>query len=1515
MKRRIPQGIAIILFIVTALTILLTSACSNNNKNQGVPISAGSYPKNFETVTPNKPIPKNIVPLSQNTSSFKNMSVLLKDMPIDGYEIAKVNVEIIRVELVSANDKIILIQDQAKIFNLLSLAYDMRGLLGNAQVPVGKYKQIRLLVGTNNTVIDDAGSVLPLKIPSGTSSGIKLDGAFEVKLGKQIQVILDFDAAKSLNFAPGQGWLLKPVIKIDKVYEYDARYLRIISNELILKLKPGLSQTEVLSFLTQHNLTPKRVIESLATTLVGVIFDRDPADVIDEIAADPRVAFLEPNYVVRAFASPTDNLYGQQWNLRQRDFEPAWDISIGSTQTNIAVLDTGVYAHEDLNGRLLPGYNFIDDSADSEDHNGHGTAVAGIISANTNNSLGIAGVNWRNKILPVKVIDDSGYGSYFHLIEGLVYAADQNTPIINISAGGYAYSDSLEEAVRYATNKNTAIVASVGNDGQAFATYPAAFQKVIAVAHADRSNLVSDAANFGSNVDLVAPGVDITSLGPNNSYRTYTGSSVAAAHVSGLIGLMKAVRPSADIQEITEKLVKASDHFEQTDPFKKYGAGIINAYRTLADIRGDLIVDAGIQSLRIPARTLIRNQQYNIEVDVRNNGSTDLTIPLCLQIDGVNLLNKSSSRLKPGEGETIVFTYAPSKQTLGVVKIGALVTLNDAITGNNAVERQVIVAPSALKDVRIISIWASDLNTTDTATEFRIFATVENNGTVPLTNIPIDLMTLNESNQPIAIQNVILPELNPGEIKQVETFYSIARPNGATDTTGKTVKLVGAKINSLPNEFDTKNNQKSLQLMLYANTQYKIRTQHIEGIHQHMAREALKLVPAGIEAGSYSDYIQHTEYDEDHLDVVYGHSGFLFIDCTTETHFWPVNGDDHTRGGTTLGDFFGCSTFGLTGTANAWEKAATLYTGVNHAATESIHGDNPGTYACLFMESQEAEEKNCWGTFKGATQFYAEGKKRAAYGRLGRIGHLIQDQSSPAHTHADAHPPFADDGYEAWSGWDSSGHHADEWRVSNGMIYRYGQPFRNMGEKLLYVPFDLKPADITTELFPLYYSIYTMNQMGGYFPSDQADGANADRRALLFNYFGMPGWPRREADTSENDWAWHCHHGWFACLFPWNWEFHDNEDLNGAYGVMGDTLNPHAIRATATVFCHFAEQQGEVPVGTCNQNAWRPYSIGGLVVGLTGAGLVLDVNGVETTTVIPSGANTTNFAFALRTAKAEPIALTIVTQPAGQICQVLNPNIRNPGSNIQNFLVKCKTPGDLTPPGPVSSLTGSFNANVAFCSITLAWSNPNDVDFFGGKIVRKRLRPDGQIIESVTVLENNNLDFLTGNVGSLPAVNANTFTDSSIAASQDYVYEVTAVDTNDNFSIATSVSVRSGDCSISIGGGGCFIATAAYGTDQAADVQTLRQFRDQYLTKSELGRAFIEAYYRYSPKIADQIRKSDVLKSIVRFGLKPVVASVNTIMGRSNGILPSMLIILCIIIGVSSILFYRHIRHRKIGFR
>ena len=261
----------------------------------------------------------------------------------------------------------------------------------------------------------------------------------------------------------------------------------------------------------------------------------------EDFTFDSDVELVEQDFVVSVQVDypPNDPDFDRQWALPHIQAQQAWDQMGELKDVAVAVIDTGVcMSHEDLVGRVLDnGYDFVDNDDDPEDVFGHGCSVAGIIAANTDNGIGIAGFAPNSSILPVRVLGPSGSGSMADVAAGIVYAADNGADIINLSLGSMVGSQVTEDAVNHALGKGVTVIASAGNSGGALPGFPARYENVVAVGAIDPNGARSSFSNKGG--DIWAPGRDVHTIYLDNGYKALNGTSFSAPYVAAMAALLE----------------------------------------------------------------------------------------------------------------------------------------------------------------------------------------------------------------------------------------------------------------------------------------------------------------------------------------------------------------------------------------------------------------------------------------------------------------------------------------------------------------------------------------------------------------------------------------------------------------------------------------------------------------------------------------------------------------------------------------------------------------------------------------------------------------------------------------------------------------------------------------------------------------------------------------------------------------------------------------------------------------
>jgi len=401
---------------------------------------------------------------------------------------------------------------------------------------------------------------------------------------------------------------------------------------------------------------------------------------IARVSRMPSVIRAEPNYIRHSSRVPNDPFYVYQWHYASINLPLAWDLTQGSDQVIIAVIDTGVLLnHPDLSGQLVAGYDFIRDPARARDGDGidadpndtgdlgyggsssfHGTHVAGTIAAHSDNGDGVAGIAWRSRIMPLRALGVDG-GTSYDIIQCVRYAAglsnDSNTvpskraDIINLSLGSSASSQSEQNTINQARNAGVIVVAAAGNDASSRPSFPAGYSGVISVAATTISRTRAPYSNFGSSVDVAAPGGSsatdvngdgigdgvVSTIGEDThgsvafGYAALTGTSMSAPHVAGVAALMKSVFPGLTPNQFDAAIAagELTDDLGAPGRDDNFGYGLINAQKAVSKAvalasGAGTPVDAVIAAS--PASINFGAFDTTFDVELRNAGGGSVSI-------------------------------------------------------------------------------------------------------------------------------------------------------------------------------------------------------------------------------------------------------------------------------------------------------------------------------------------------------------------------------------------------------------------------------------------------------------------------------------------------------------------------------------------------------------------------------------------------------------------------------------------------------------------------------------------------------------------------------------------------------------------------------------------------------------------------------------------------------------------------------------------------------------------------
>lgn len=416
------------------------------------------------------------------------------------------------------------------------------------------------------------------------------------------------------NKAQYQGIKLQSMNQGEMFRQRGQRYA---PDEVLVKFKPSLSKTSIKILVNAYQAKTIEKIQRYGIYKLKVPEYLSVEEMVWAMEQNPDVEYVHPDYIVRitAVPKPNDTFFEYQYALlnegqdigipgsphgkNRADIKAleAWEETKGREEVVIAVIDTGIdFEHPDLINKIAQnGYDFVNDDTDPTDDHGHGTFVASIAAAETNNGEGIAGVAWNCQILPIKAIGEDGTGEYFDLVKAIEYAVDNGADVINMSLGfalnpGETAPD-LESALQIAHSNGIISVASAGNEGDSV-LYPAAYDAYcLAVAATDYNDARPSWSNFGPELDVAAPGDRIVGCVPlwywgegSIPYGFLGGTSAAVPHVVGMVALIKSLKPWLTANDIMDIIRFSADDINASEyPGKDefIGYGRINMEKAL----------------------------------------------------------------------------------------------------------------------------------------------------------------------------------------------------------------------------------------------------------------------------------------------------------------------------------------------------------------------------------------------------------------------------------------------------------------------------------------------------------------------------------------------------------------------------------------------------------------------------------------------------------------------------------------------------------------------------------------------------------------------------------------------------------------------------------------------------------------------------------------------------------------------------------------------------------------------
>lgn len=418
--------------------------------------------------------------------------------------------------------------------------------------------------------------------------------------------------------------------------------IKYLSNEIIIKFHNPIANSSFTPNLVSDKI--KRIFESYNINALTPLFPQtsrnsklsaiysikykdniNPVILSSKISNNPEIEWAEPRFIYEADYTPNDSSLSQQWNLQKIKATQSFDFSKGDTNVVVGIVDTGIdWLHPDLSANVWRNYNEIPNNNIDDDNNGyiddfvgwdfgglfgtpdndpkedkpeHGTHVAGITSAVTDNGIGISSIGFKAKLMAIKSCrndyrSSTGKAYIIYGYEGIVYAVNNGADIINCSWGGTGYSKLGQEVINFAAENGTLVVAASGNSNSNEEHFPSSYKNAFSVGSTDEGDLKSSFSNYGYSLDVSAPGSSIYSTWQGGGYSYASGTSMASPLVAGLIALVKARYPNLTSVQCGEIVRSSSDNINSINPSYNdlLGKGRINAFTAVSK--------SGIKSVR-----------------------------------------------------------------------------------------------------------------------------------------------------------------------------------------------------------------------------------------------------------------------------------------------------------------------------------------------------------------------------------------------------------------------------------------------------------------------------------------------------------------------------------------------------------------------------------------------------------------------------------------------------------------------------------------------------------------------------------------------------------------------------------------------------------------------------------------------------------------------------------------------------------------------------------------------------
>jgi thermitase len=500
-----------------------------------------------------------------------------------------------------------------------------------------------------------------------------------------------------------------------------------VPGRLLVKFRSDVPSVRVQSII---NNTGARVTGEIPR--IGVKILQLPRNASEMAAARAfgqhrEVLFAEPDYIrPPAEVTPNDPRY-PVWHLRKINAPNAWTYTTGSSGVIIAVLDTGVDGtHPDLSAKMIPGWNMYDNNSNTSDVTGHGTGVAGIAAASSNNGIGVASVAWGCRIMPVRVTTSSGMATDSMIANGLVWAADRGARIANLSFSSSNDSTTLTNAAAYFQSRGGLVIMAAGNTG----TFSSAADNpyIIRVSATDANDVLASWSCTGNNIDVAAPGVGIQTTARGGGYSSTSGTSCSAPVVAGIAALLLSVNSSLSPSQVQDILKQSADDLGASGWDTQYGWGRVNAANAVQMAAGtSLPPDTTLPTVSFssPANGSTLSGTVSVQISASDNRGV---ASVSFYVDGILYSTKTAS--------PYTFSWNTTQAANGSHTLRAVAT----DTSGNSSTAQISVSVSNLSDTTppVVSITSPSNGSTVSGSKVTINVSATDSGGISRVELYVD---------------------------------------------------------------------------------------------------------------------------------------------------------------------------------------------------------------------------------------------------------------------------------------------------------------------------------------------------------------------------------------------------------------------------------------------------------------------------------------------------------------------------------------------------------------------------------------------------------------------------------------------------------------------------------------------------------------------------------------------------------------------------------------------------------